>query len=380
MNNNFLNKNILFVTGTRADFGKLEPLAKSLQNEGFNISFFITGMHMISKYGKTLNEVKKFEGAQFFEFINQRENDSLEIILSKTIFGFSDFVCENNPDLVVIHGDRVEALAASLVCSMRYIRTAHIEGGEMSGTIDESFRHCNTKLCSTHFVSSDSAKRRVLSLGEQEDTIFTIGSPELDIHNEDSGVTIEEVKSRYSINFDDYGVVIFHPVTSELDNIGDQAYSLFEALKETKKKYIVISPNNDPGNEKIFPIIELLDENYFKIIPSMRFRYFSELIKNTSLFIGNSSAGVREVPFLGIVSIDIGSRQSKRYISDSLLNISPFDRDFLVKTINSKWGIKTKKSEHFGNGKSRENFLKVLTNPTYWEIPLQKVFFESNKI
>ena len=380
MSNNFLNKKILFVTGTRADFGKLEPLATEAFKKGFSITFFITGMHMLNKYGLTKEEVRNHKDFDFFEFINQRENDSLEIILSKTIFGFSDFVSENNPDLVVIHGDRIEALAASLVCSMRYIRTAHIEGGEMSGNIDESFRHCNTKLCSTHFVSSDLAKRRVLSLGEQENTIFTIGSPELDIHNEDSGVTIEDVKCRYSINFDDYGIVIFHPVTSELDTIGDQAHSLFEALKDTKKKYIVISPNNDPGSEKIFPIIESLDENYFKIIPSMRFRYFSELIKNTSLFIGNSSAGVREVPFLGIVSIDIGSRQFKRHISDNLLNISPFDRNFLVKTINSKWGTKTKKSKHFGSGKSRENFLKVLTNPSYWEIPLQKVFYESNII
>ena len=307
-----MKKDILFVTGTRADFGKLEPLATSLRDSGFNISFFITGMHMMTKYGKTSQEVKRFKGAKFFEFVNQRENDSLEIILSKTIIGFSDFICEHKPELVVIHGDRVEALAASLVCATRYVRTAHIEGGEMSGTIDESFRHCNTKLCNTHFVSSESAKRRVLSLGEQENSIFTIGSPELDIHNENSGVTIAEVKERYSIKFDDYGIVIFHPVTSEIETIGEQAKSLFEALKLTKKKFIVISPNNDPGCDKIFSVLNLLDKEFFKIIPSMRFKYFSELIKNTSIFIGNSSAGIREIPFLGLISIDIGTRQFNR--------------------------------------------------------------------
>ena len=373
-----MNKDILFVTGTRADYGKLEPLAKSLYEGGFNISFFITGMHMMSKYGKTTIEVQKFKGAKFFEFVNQRENDSLEVILSKTILGFSDFVYENKPDLVVIHGDRVEALAASLVCAMRYIRTAHIEGGEMSGTIDESFRHCNTKLCISHFVSSEIAKKRVLSLGERGDSIFTIGSPELDIHNEESGLSIEDVKKRYSINFDEYGIVIFHPVTSELDSIGEQAYALFEALKDTKKNYIVISPNNDPGSEKIFSILEMLDKKYFKIIPTMRFKYFSELIKNSSIFIGNSSTGIREVPFLGIFSIDIGSRQFNRSPSKNILNFSPFDRELLVKTINKKWGLKTKKYKHFGAGRSRENFLKVLKSPEYWEIPLQKVFFDSN--
>ena len=373
-----MKKSILFVTGTRADYGKLEPLAKSLYEEGFNISFFITGMHMISKYGNTKIEVKKFKGAKFFEFINQSENDSLEIILSKTILGFSDFVYKRKPDLVVIHGDRVEALAASLVCAMQYIRTAHIEGGEISGTIDESFRHCNTKLCTSHFVSSEIAKKRVLALGEREKSIFTIGSPELDIHNENSGVSINEVKDRYSINFNEYGIVIFHPVTSELDTIGEQAYALFEALKDTKKQFIVIAPNNDPGSEEIFSILESLDENYFKVIPTMRFKYFSELIKNTSIFIGNSSTGIREVPFLGIFSIDIGTRQFNRSPVKNILNCSPFDRNFLVDIIEKKWGVKTKKSIHFGAGKSRENFLKVLKSSEYWEIPLQKFFTDSN--
>tara|TARA_B100001989_G_scaffold251084_2_gene229497 strand:+ start:1727 stop:2854 length:1128 start_codon:yes stop_codon:yes gene_type:complete len=373
-----MKKSILFITGTRADFGKLEPLAKLLHDEGFDISFFITGMHMMSKYGKTSNEVKKFEGAHFFEFENQKENDSLEVILTKTISGFSEFIAENKPDLVVIHGDRIEALAASLVCAMKYIRSAHIEGGEISGSIDECFRHCNTKLCTTHFVSSELAANRVQALGEQKGSIFKIGSPELDIHNEESDLSIIDVKKRYSINFDEYGIVIFHPVTSEIDTIGDQAGSLFKALKETKKKFIVIAPNNDPGSEKIFSILNLLDKNYFKILPSMRFRYFSVLIKNASIFIGNSSTGIREVPFLGIVSIDIGSRQFNRSPSKNILNLSPFDRELIVKAINDKWGLKTKKSQHFGAGRSRENFVRILKCSEYWEIPLQKTFFDSN--
>ena len=191
-------KKLLFVTGTRADFGKLEPLAHAAQKAGFEISFFITGMHMMKRYGETRLEVKRFAGAEFFEFVNQREGDALDFILSKTILGFSDFVHEHRPDLVIIHGDRVEALAASIVCAMRYIPSAHIEGGEVSGTIDESIRHCNTKLCATHFVSSEAARQRVLALGESPDRVYNIGSPELDTHARPSGVTIEEVKSRYT--------------------------------------------------------------------------------------------------------------------------------------------------------------------------------------
>ena len=231
-------KRLLFVTGTRADFGKLEPLATAAAAAGFAISFFITGMHMMRRYGETRLEVRRFPGADFFEFVNQREGDAQEFILSKTLLGFSDFVHEHRPNLVVIHGDRVEALAASIVCAMKYIPSAHIEGGEVSGTIDESIRHCNTKLCATHFVSSEAARARVLALGESPNSVYNIGSPELDTHARPSGVSIEEVKARYAIPFDDYGIVIFHPVTSEADTMGAQARALFDRLVASGKHFV----------------------------------------------------------------------------------------------------------------------------------------------
>ena len=195
---------------------------------------------------------------------------------------------------MIIHGDRVESFAASIVCSMKYIRSAHIEGGEFSGTIDESIRHCNTKLCHSHFVSSEEAKNRVLQLGEDEKATFIIGSPELEVHRNPSGIKIEEVKKRYSITFKDFGIVIFHPVTSEIELIYKQTENLFNALIKSKRKFVVIAPNNDPGSETIFKKINSLPKENFRIIPSMRFNFFSELLKNASLIIGNSSCGVRK--------------------------------------------------------------------------------------
>ena len=100
----------------------------------------------------------------------------------------------------------------------------------------------------------------------------------------------------------DYGICIFHPVTSEIEEIREQANDLFSALSDSKKYFVVILPNNDPGSYEIKNVINKLDKVYFRVIPSMRFNYFSELMKNTAVFIGNSSAGVREAPFLGIPS------------------------------------------------------------------------------
>lgn len=367
-------KKLLFITGTRADYGKLEPLAVAAQQAGFAISFFITGMHMMRRYGETRLEVKRFPGAEFFEFVNQREGDAQDFILSKTILGFSDFVHEHRPDLVIIHGDRVEALAASIVCAMKYIPSAHIEGGEVSGTIDESIRHCNTKLCATHFVSSDAARARVLALGESPDSVYNIGSPELDTHARPSGVSIDEVKTRYAIPFDEYGIAVFHPVTSEADTIGAQAASLFGRLEASGKCFVVIAPNNDPGTEDIFAVLERLPKERFRLIPSMRFNYFSELMKNAAVMVGNSSAGVREAPFLGVPSLDVGTRQTNRASGPSITASSAFDVDVIKEFLTRAWSRRLPADTTFGAGNAAGRFVDILSRTQFWVRPLQKAF------
>ena len=152
-------RSLLFLTGTRADFGKLEPLAIAARDAGHDVTFFVTGMHMLERYGVTRIEVERVEGVRRQEYINQRIGDAQDIILSKTIIGLSDWLHENPADLTIIHGDRIEALAGALVCATNYLRCAHIEGDEVSGTIDEVYRHCNTKLCTYHFVSSQDGTR-----------------------------------------------------------------------------------------------------------------------------------------------------------------------------------------------------------------------------
>ncbi len=367
-------KRLLFVTGTRADYGKLEPLAVAAQQAGFVISFFITGMHMMRRYGETRLEVKRFPHAEFFEFVNQREGDAQEFILSKTLLGFSDFVHEHRPDLVVIHGDRVEALAASIVCAMTYIASAHIEGGEVSGTIDESIRHCNTKLCATHFVSSEAAKARVLALGESPESVYNIGSPELDTHARPSGVSIEEVKARYAIPFDDYGIVIFHPVTSEADTMGAQTRALFDRLVASGQHFVVILPNNDPGTESIMQVLDTLPTERFRLIPSMRFNYFSELMKHAAVLVGNSSAGVREAPFLGLPSLDVGTRQNQRASAPSIVASAAQDAVRIDHFLQTQWGQRHAADDSFGAGNTAQQFVAVLQTAAYWRRPIQKQF------
>lgn len=369
-----MDKSVLFVTGTRADFGKLEPLAIAARDAGYLVSFFVTGMHMLERYGLTKLEVHRLKGVKVHEFLNQRAGDPQDVILAKTVLGFSDFVAENRPDLVVIHGDRVEATACALVCATNYVRSAHIEGGEVSGTIDEIYRHCNTKLASAHFVSSEQALGRVLTLGEMEASVYNIGSPELDFHAQPSGVTIAQVKERYEISFDDYGICVFHPVTSEAGTMRRQAEDLFGELTASGRSFVVIAPNNDPGSAGIFDLIAGLPADRFRVLPSMRFAHFSELMKNAAVMVGNSSAGVREAPFLGTPSLDIGTRQTNRAAAPSLFSAKASETGVIAAFLTEEWGKRYPRHTAFGEGSAAARFVAVLDTPSFWDRDMQKAF------
>lgn len=369
-----MTKRILFVTGTRADFGKIEPLALAARDAGHEVSFFVTGMHMLDRYGLTKIEVHRTPGVTVHEFLNQRLGDPQDMVLAKTVLGFSDFIAEHAPDLVVVHGDRVEALACALVCATNYVRCAHIEGGEVSGTIDELFRHCNTKLAYCHFVSSQSAARRVMTLGEPAEAVHVIGSPELDFHSRPSGVSLKEVRAHYDIPFDEFGIVTLHPVTSEADSMGAQAADLFGALGASGRQFVVILPNNDPGSEGIMQVIRALPAERFRAIPSMRFGHFSEAMKNAACIIGNSSAGVREAPFLGIPSLDIGTRQNNRSMGASITACRANEADAIAGFLRNEWGKRYDRDAEFGEGNAAARFVEVLSDDAFWARSLQKEF------
>lgn len=367
---------MLFVTGTRADYGKLEGLALAAAAAGHKVAFFVTGMHMLERYGLTKTEVHRRSEFEVIEFVNQRAGDPQDIILAKTLIGFSDVVQEYTPDFVVLHGDRIEAFACASVCATNEVVSVHIEGGEVSGTIDEIFRHCNTKLSNFHLVSSEAAANRVRRLGEHPSNVKVIGSPELDFHNQPTGVSLAEVRERYKIDMSEYGICVLHPVTSEKKNARRQAEAVFAALEDSSHKFVVIQPNNDPGSEAIFDVISSLPKDKFRVLPSMRFSYFSELLRSASIIIGNSSLGVREAPFLGVPSVDIGSRQSNRSTALSVFHCGYYDYSDIVNLINSYWGVRFERSYEFGTGNAVNNFLALIRDRTFDLPTIQKYFVE----
>ena len=351
-------KRILYLTGTRADFGKLKPLISASKQAGYDVELFATGMHMLDRYGMTCHEISK-AGYEYFPFINQDTDTRMEDALSNTITGLALFLREHPTDLLVVHGDRVEALAGACVGALTNTLTAHIEGGEITGTIDESIRHAVSKLAHVHFVANEAAANVLRQMGEEH--VHVIGSPDIDIMLSDTLPSLSEVRERYEIPFGHYAICAYHPVTTEPVDL-----TVFDAIEQSGHNYVVIYPNNDPGARKIIERIDTLLGDRFRVLPSMRFEAFLTLLKHARYIIGNSSAGIREAPVYGIPTIDVGTRQEGRRAGRSIVNVrSPDEMRTAIQCPPD--GVK---SFLYGRGNSARQFLDAL--PEVWDIPRQK--------
>lgn len=371
-------KKIVILSGTRAEFGKLKPLLKAIDKDSrYEVHLFVTGMHMLEKYGGTAREVLR-EFSNVYMYNNQAFGSRLDIVLSNTIYGFSHYVSEIKPDLIIVHGDRAEALAGAIVSSFNNILVAHIEGGELSGTIDEIIRHSISKLVHIHFVANEQAKKRLIQMGEKKDSIYVIGSPDIDIMCSDDLPSKEDVLKHYEIEFDEYAILMYHPVTTELEKLGNNVKELVDAIIESELKYVVIYPNNDPGSNIILNEYERFNNMpNFKLFPSIQFERFLVLLKNCKFIIGNSSAGIREAPIYSVPTINLGSRQKNRFHHESIFNIDE-NKDLILNSIKHviKNSSKFSPSYFFGKGESATNFKNVLEKKIFWKTKTQKQFLD----
>ena len=375
-----MRKKIVFLSGTRADFGKLKSLMLEVSHcDEFEVHVFATGMHMNPKYGRTVEEIVKAGIPNIFRFYNHQDCWGMDQILARTIDGFSSYVRDVKPDMIVLHGDRVEALAGAIVGSMNNILTAHIEGGELSGTIDESIRHAVSKLSHVHLVANDAAKQRLVQMGERPDQIHPIGSADIDLMFSSHLPSISFVKQYYEIAFDKYGILIFHPVTTEVDKIPMQSKNIVDAVLESGRNYIVVYPNNDEGSAFIFHEYQRFKDNpKFRIFPSIRFEYFLVMLKQAQFILGNSSCAIMEAPYYGIPSIDIGSRQQDRTDNPNIFHCG-FDKAEILAAVTQAGEQKLEPIEPFGGGKTAEKFMGLLKSDKIGETPLQKKFLDTIK-
>lgn len=330
---------------------------------------------MLAKYGSTFIEIQKSGFLNIHPYINQDGalNNPMDVVLANTIQGLAHYVREHPADLIVVHGDRIEAMAGAIVGALGNTLVAHVEGGEVSGTVDELIRHSISKLSHLHFVSNDESRQRLIQMGELPNTVYIIGSPDIDVMLSYDLPTLDEVLAYYGIPFSDYAIFSYHPVTTELPVLREHIRQVISAIRESGLNYVVIYPNSDSGSEIILEEMEPLKGDVrFRLLPSMRFEYYLSLLKNARMIVGNSSAGIREAPVYGVPAINIGTRQMNRFKYVSIFDVPNESKNILqaIKSCPAIFPV----SLHFGHGMSAKLFTEKLETGDLWEVPRQKQF------
>lgn len=374
-------KKIAFVTGTRADFGKMKPLMNACEkSENIELHVFVSGMHRLPQYGNTYKEVAKENYTNMALQPKHEYSAHMDVNLCWFIADFSSYVHNLEPDMIIVHGDRIDALGGAIVAMLNNILLTHIEGGEVTGTVDESIRHAISKMANIHFVSNEESRIRLKQLGEDENCIFVIGSPDIDVMLHGDLPDINIVKKRHGIWSGKYAILIQHPVVSEVETLERDMGEIISALKDSKKMYIVIFPNNDLGSEIILRKYADLEKEStnFKFYASLPFEDFLVILKNADFIVGNSSCGVREACVYGIPAIDIGTRQKNRYSLELLPNIQNIPANY-SEILNAIGNIDEYRisSSYFGAGNSTKKFMDILANQKIWQTSIQKHFLDT---
>ena len=369
---------IAFFTASRADYGKLKPVIVQAQKKRIDFIIFATGSHLIKEYGRTLKQIKNdFNSKNIISFVNQKFGDSHQVIFKNTVNFLTKLLKNKKFDCFFIHGDRIETLAAASVLTFSKIKIAHIEGGELSGTVDEMIRHSVTKLSHIHFVTNNAAKKVLINSGEKKENIFVTGSPDIDFLNKSLRPKIKEVKKKYDINFDNYAISFLHPVTTQTKKENKRnAEIYFSCLLKMKKLNIVqFVPNNDDHSLVILTTLNkiLKKKNNVKILRSMRFEHYLTLLENSQFIIGNSSSAIMEAPYFNVPAINIGDRQLNRHRVNSTINSSFVQRE-IFNSIKRVKNIILNKKQIFGRGDSAKKIIRILKSKNFKNLQLQKLY------
>lgn len=340
-------RKICVVVTARASYCRIKTvLAEIRKHPGLKLQLVIAASALLEKYGSVLDSIEQDGFAVTAKISNVLDAENYTATAKTTALGIIELASlfENiKPDVVVSIGDRFETMSAAIAASYMNIPLAHIQGGEVTGNIDEKVRHAVTKLADIHFVATEKAKIRVIQLGENPQTVFNTGCPSIDLAQKAATVSnycmsgeCENAKQDFN---EKYLVVLQHSVTTELQSASKQIQETLNAIKQLNMPAYWFCPNADPGSQEITRAIQKFDEenlnHSIRYVKNFEPLHFLKLIKDSSCLIGNSSTGIREASFLGIPVVNIGNRQTGRERSHNVTD-TDFECEKIVHAINKQ--------------------------------------------
>lgn len=365
-------KNICVLTSSRADYGYLKIVIEKIENSSkLKLSVIVTGMHLLKKYGNTINLIKK-DNISITKIIPMyNENDysvtSLGKAIGESIIKFTEAYDDIKPDLILVLGDRYEPLVASIAASISKIPVAHIHGGDISGTIDETLRHTITKLAHIHFPATQKSAERIRLMGEEEWRIHMVGSTTIDVIMSKSLKSKEEICNKYKLNPSEKIILCLqHPNVFELNKAGEQMKITLQVLKDLNLQIIIIYPNNDPGSNLIIEEIKNNENNpKFKIFKNLKRKDYLSLLKNANMLIGNSSGGFIESPIFKVPVVNIGTRNKDRETAENVISVEDFDYKDIMNAVNKALSNEfraecQKVINPYGDGTASNKIIKII--------------------
>lgn len=323
-------KKVCVLTGTRAEYGLLKPLIKKINNDAeLQLQLVVTGMHLSSEFGLTYKEIER-DGFEITERNEMLLSSDTPNGITKSVglgtIGFADIFTRIIPDMVVILGDRYEALAAATAAMIHRIPIAHIHGGELTlGAIDDAVRHSITKMSALHFTSTEEYRKRVIQLGEEPKRVFCVGALGVENIREQKLMDRKSLSESIVFSLDKpYVVVTFHPVTLENNTAGEQFENLLTALDGFPEYHVIFTKANADTdgriiNQKTDWYVKQSNSRATAVASLGMIRYLSAL-KYCEMVIGNSSSGIMEAPSFKIPTVNIGNRQQGRIKPKSVID------------------------------------------------------------
>lgn len=333
-------RKVCVVLVDRANYGRLKPVMQAVKDHPeLELQTICAGTMVLERFDQPVKVVAK-DGFVISGQIYTELEGSVPATMAKSVgFGTVEFASEFQrlkPDLVLMIGDRYEALAAALAAAYMNIPICHLQGGEVSGSIDESARHCISKLAQYHFPATERAKQFLVRMGEHEDTILGVGCPSSDLARQmDVKLLPEIVNDRGSGCAIDVAkpflLVVFHPTTTEFGGERNQMEQLLDALDKVKMQTVLLWPNIDAGSDHISKAIRefrsLKDVSYLRTLTNLTPDDYLQVLASAACAVGNSSSFVRDAGFFGTPVVLVGNRQANR------------ERDVHVKPVPAKSAV-----------------------------------------
>jgi GDP/UDP-N,N'-diacetylbacillosamine 2-epimerase (hydrolysing) len=356
-------KNILVVTGSRADYGLLKRLMKLIDSDPeMKLQIIVTGSHLSSKHGLTYKEIEE-DGFQIGFKVDIIENiidaQSTARAMSKAQNEITKILIEIKPDLMVVLGDRYEILSAVISALLSGVPVAHIHGGEVTtGAFDDAIRNAITKMSHLHFTATEISKNRVIQMGEIPANTFNFGGLGVDAIQSFHFLSQEEVEKYLGNKFGTKNLLVtYHPETISNKSASEQIQILLDALSRKKDINLIFTGvNTDPGSDEISRAINqfVQSNSNAKYYPSLGQSLYLSTLLYCEGVVGNSSSGILEVPTLKKATINIGNRQLGREMAESVINCD-LDSGLIAKSIDEIYSknfktVLSKVSNPYGKG------------------------------